>query len=143
MYDIDEEIMNKCIKGKQLIYTRYVDYITISGRGYIDENIIKDIMKILNKNKFILNDNKTYFMNKKSRRAVTGVIIDNNNNNSLSIGSKKYREIKREIYRLLIKNEGNKDRILGYLSYIRDIDIKKYDNLKKIYSKYDKINLLF
>lgn len=142
MYDIDQEIINKCIKGKQLIYTRYADDIIISSRDYIDESIIKDIMKILEKNKFNLNNSKTYFMNKKSRRAVTGVVIDNNNN-SLSIGSKKYREIKREIYRLLIKNEGNKDRILGYLSYIRDIDIKKYDNLKNIYSKYDKNNLLF
>lgn len=142
MYDIDEEITNKCIKGTNLIYTRYADDIIISSKEYIDENIIKDIENILNENKFVLNCKKTYFMNKKSKRAVTGVVIDNNNN-SLSIGCKKYREVKREIYRFLIKGEGNKDKILGYLSYIKDINTKKYNDLKKVYKEYDKNNVLF
>ncbi|MDS0527612.1 retron St85 family RNA-directed DNA polymerase [Clostridium sp. SHJSY1] len=142
MYDIDEEIINKCIRGRNLIYTRYADDIIISSKEYIGENIIKDIKAILDENKFVLNEQKTYFMNKKSKRAVTGIVIDNNNN-SLSIGSKKYREVKRVIYSFLVKNQGNRDNILGSLAFIKDIDIKKYNNLKEIYSKYDKNNTLF
>jgi len=142
MYDIDEEIINNYIKGTNLMYTRYADDIIISSNEYINEDIIEKIANILSRNRFVLNSKKTYFMNKKCKRVITGVVIDNNNN-SLSIGSKKYREIKREIYRLLIKSEGNKDKVSGYLSYIKDIDVNRYNNLKNTYSKYDKNNILF
>jgi hypothetical protein len=142
MYDIDKEIIDKCIKDKGLIYTRYADDMIISSKEYIQEDIIEKVTSILKQNQFILNEKKTYFMNKKCRRSITGVVIDNNNN-SLSIGSKKYREIKRLIYGFLVKNEGDKEKILGYLSYIRDIDIERYNSIKTTYSKYDTNNILF
>lgn len=142
MHDIDLEIINECVKDTDLIYTRYADDIIISSKHYIDNSIISVVTNILERNQFEVNKSKTYFMNRKGRRAITGVILDNNNNN-LSIGNKKFNEIKRMIYKFLIKNEGNKDRILGYLSYIKDIDIKKYYSIRNTYKKYDKDNILF
>jgi len=142
MYDIDLEIVNQCTKPKGLLYTRYADDIIISSKQYIDVEIIEKIRNILEKNLFKINNEKTYFMNKKGRRIITGVIIDNNNNN-LSVGNKKYKEVQRKIYNFLVKNEGNKDVILGYLSYIKDIDYKKYSSIRKTYIKYDKYKKLF
>lgn len=141
MYDIDLEIVNQCTKSKGLLYTRYADDIIISSKQYIDVEIIEKIRNILEKNLFKINNEKTYFMNKKGRRIITGVIIDNNNN--LSVGNKKYKEVQRKIYNFLVKNEGNKDVILGYLSYIKDIDYKKYSSIRKTYIKYDKYKKLF
>ncbi|MEL7566423.1 MAG: retron St85 family RNA-directed DNA polymerase [Dehalobacterium sp.] len=142
MYDIDLEIINECIRDKGFIYTRYADDIVVSSKKYIEDDIIEKISAILEKNKFVMNDEKTYFMNKKGRRVITGVILDNNNNN-LSIGNKRYKEIQRVIYRFLVKNDGDKDKILGYLSYIKDIDYHKYNSIRNTYCKYDKDNKLF
>jgi len=47
------------------------------------------------------------------------------------------------IYGFLVEDEGDKDKILGYLSYIRDIDIERYNSIKITYSKDDTNNILF
>ncbi|MDU2895706.1 MAG: retron St85 family RNA-directed DNA polymerase [Clostridium sp.] len=142
MYNIDLDIFEKCIKGTKLNYTRYADDIVISSKSFIDKEIIDKISDILKYNKFDINRSKTYFMNKSKKRTVTGIVIDNNSNR-LSLGSKKYKEIKSMIYNLLIKGNGDKGKILGYLSYIRDIDEDKYNSIRSIYIKYDKNNTLF
>lgn len=142
MYDIDLKIFNNCIKNTDLIYTRYADDIIISSKSYINKEIINEISSILQDNNLKLNTKKTYFMNKKGKRYVTGITIDNNTN-KLSLGHKQYRTIKNMIYNFLVKQIGNKDQILGYLSFIKDIDENKYNSLRSTYLKYDKSNSLF
>ena len=142
MYEIDLDIYNTCVKDRDLIYTRYADDIIISSKNYIDKNIVDDIKLLLEKRQFEINDKKTFFMNRKGRRTITGITIDNNNNN-LSLGSKRYKKIKNMIYKYLLKNEGNKEILLGYLAYIKDIDENKYKKIKENYKVYDKNNELF
>lgn len=122
-------------------HTSFESISNLASKEYIQEDIIAEVASILKKNQFILNEKKAYFMNKKCRRFIIGVVIDNNN--SLSVGSKKYREIKRLIYGFLVEDEGDKDKILGYLSYIRVIDIERYNSIKITYSKDDTNNILF
>ncbi len=142
MYDIDIEIEKQILDGTEYKYTRYADDIIISSSKYIDNKVIDKIEKILEAYNFYLNSEKTYFMNRSCKRVVTGVVIDNEKN-TLGLGSKRYREIKRLIYNYLIKNKGEEDIIKGYLALINDLDSEKYLKIKEIYSKYDRENKIF
>ena len=42
-----------------------------------------------------------------------------------------------------MKNKGDKEYLLGYLAYVKDININQYNQLKKIYKRYDKQNKIF
>lgn len=146
MYDIDIEIADIC-KNSNLKFTRYADDIYISSNNYIQEEIVEQINDILKAHGFKLNTKKTHFMSKKKRRKVTGIVIDNNNN-ELSLGCKKYKEIKKMIYTYLVKadkesNEKMYYSIKGYLALIKDLNIDKYNSIKEIYKKYDHNSLLF
>ena len=81
-------------------------------------------------------------MNKSNKRQITGVVMDNNKNR-LSIGNKKYRLLKREMYNYFVKSEGDLGHIKGYLSYVRGINFEQYEQLEKIYKRYDKKNEVF
>ena len=142
MHDIDLEIVDKFIKGTSLKYTRYADDIIISDKSFIREELVDDIKNILKNNNFDINDSKTYFMSRKGRRSVTGIVLDNSSNN-LSLGSKKYKQIKGMLYKFLIKNQGDRDKIIGYLAYIKNIDEKKYLSIRDTYIKYDKNKVIF
>lgn len=141
MYSFDEK-MYEIIKKMNYKYTRYSDDIIISSSNYIDDEILKYVSKLLSEFGFNINRTKTYFMNKSSNRRITGITIDNNNN-SLSLGCKKYKEIKKMIYEYLVKGLGDVDEIQGYLSFIKDINLSKYESLKAIYIKYEKNRYLF
>lgn len=142
MYNFDRDLNKKIIKDSNMIYTRYADDITISSNKYIPNEIKKSIRDLLNENGFEINNKKTYFSCRASRRKITGITIDNVNN-ELSIGHKKYKKIKKEIYNYLIKNEGDKEQILGNLAFLKDVNINKYNNLKLIYSRYEKKRRIF
>lgn len=147
MYQFDNELYETCIKDTDMKYSRYADDIYISSNKYIDIKIVSKVSEILKKYKFNINDRKTYFMSKSCKRVVTGIILDNNCN-KLSLGSKKYKEIKKMIYEFLIKSGNSKDyktylKIKGYLSLIKNIEKSKYESLKNTYIKYDKDNILF
>lgn len=142
MYEFDKKIEKEILNETSYKYTRYADDIIISDYKYIDKQIIERIKEILKEYDFNLNEEKTYFMNKSNRRVVTGVVIDNNNN-KLGIGSKKYRDVKKMLYEYLIKNKGEKDKIHGYLSLIKDLDYEKYNSIRNTYSRYDKNNIIF
>ena len=124
------------------MYTRYADDIIISSKNYIDNEIVKVVDRELNKVNLIRNPDKTYFMSKQHKRQVTGVVIDNNSN-KITVGNKKYKEFQRKIYNFLVKGEGDISRILGYLSFIEDLNKEQYEQLKTIYRKNDKYKQLF
>ncbi|MEW9939205.1 retron St85 family RNA-directed DNA polymerase [Clostridium butyricum] len=147
MYDIDMEIFEKCIKGSELKFTRYADDIYISSKSFIKDDIVGEIDNILREHDLHLNTKKTHFMSKKKRRKVTGIVIDNNNN-SLSLGCKKYKQIRKMIYNYLVKenseeNEKMYQTIRGYLALIKDLNMEKYISIRESYEKYDKKSLLF
>lgn len=142
MYEFDCELYDELFKLYNIKYTRYADDIIISSNDYLPNSIIDIIDKHLTKYSFERNVKKTYFMNKKGRRIVTGVTIDNNEN-ILSIGSKNHKKIKKMIYNYLVKNVGDVEKIRGYLSYLRDINEDKYYSLMDTYKKYGNVSGLF
>lgn len=91
---------------------------------------------------FRRNRQKTYFMNRKGKREITGVVIDNNDN-SLSLGRKKHIQLKQDIYNYLVKRKGNYNEIKGRLAHLKNINANKYNSLKETYLKYDKSHEFF
>lgn len=137
MIDFDNRLQEKLNAIGSFIYTRYADDIIISSKSFIPKDLINMVEFLLKDYHFELNKEKTYFMSKKGRRTVTGVVIDNNTN-CISIGSFKYQDLKRLIYRFLIKGEGNPESIKGSLSYLKSLNQNQYNNLVKIYTKFNK-----
>lgn len=141
MYDFDIEVY-KLLKQTGNYYTRYADDLIISSQHFIDEKIIESIAAVMNKYGFVMNRKKTFFMNKKHCRQITGVVIDNNNN-SLSVGNKRYKEFERMLYKYLVKGEGNAEYLKGYLAYIKEINNTQYRQIRNIYVKYDTRGTIF
>lgn len=145
LFDFDMEL---CTEVKQFfndntfVITRYADDIIISSDNKIENSIIGLIENLLKNYGFEMNKNKTYFMSKNSARKVTGISIDNNFD-SLGVGSKYYRRLKREIYNYLIHDNSVDNtkiysRIMGKLAYVKSVSNEQYLQLKKIYVRYQK-----
>ena len=142
MYQFDIELYKELSAVGEFIYTRYADDIVISSKEYINKIVLDIISRKMQQYGFSMNMKKTYFMNKSNQRRITGVVIDNNQN-ELKIGNKKYKEFEREIYTYLVKGVGNIRHIKGYLSYIKGINRKQYEQLRQIYKKYDRKQVIF
>lgn len=133
MYEFDKTISYYC-KNKKYIYTRYADDIYISSKSYMDNSIVDFLENELKRNKFSINKKKTKFYSPKCRKKVTGVIITNNH--QISLGRKYRNQIKKMVYCKLIKGEGDYNQIMGYLSFLKNIEPKTYSNIICKYSKY-------
>lgn len=142
MYNFDNELNQQLSKVDNFKFSRYADDIVISSMKYIDKEIVDIIEKTMVSYGFTMNKNKTYFMSKKNKRHITGVVIDNNRNR-LSIGNKKYKEFERVLYKLLVKRDGDLESIRGYLAHIKEINEEQYKQLEVIYSRYDNEKILF
>lgn len=141
MYEFDMKL-GELVEKLNMKYTRYADDIVISSDNYIDDSILNDIDSLLSEYDFKRNVSKTFFMCKRRKREITGIVIDNNDN-SLSIGYKKYSQLKRDIYNYLIKKQGNCSQIKGKLAHLKNVNIDRYIAIKKTYSRYDKSNEIF
>lgn len=139
MYSFDMAVNDYC-KEKNYIYSRYADDIYISSKSYIKQDIINFLQKELRKLGFNMNMSKTRFYSSKYRRKITGLVITNDS--QVSIGTKRRNKIKKMIYNKLVHNKGNSERILGYLSFIKDIEPNTYNNLIIKYSQYCKGDII-
>lgn len=142
MYCFDLELKEKLEIAGTFCFTRYADDIIISSKCYIDRNILEMVVNLMKKYGFNVNVKKTYYMNKKHKRQITGVVIDNNQN-VLSIGNNQYKKFQRILYNYLIKGIGDLEYIKGYMAYIKFLNEQQYLQLKKIYIRYDKEGKLF
>lgn len=136
MYDFDEELVDELSKIQKVIYTRYADDIVISSEEYIREDILQKIIELLKKYGFECNKDKTYYANKRCRRNITGVVLDNNHD-SISIGWRRYKDLKLKIYKYLKYGEGNKESIRGELAFLKGINGNKYLAIKNHYKDMD------
>ena len=139
MYEFDISLSELCNK-KNYIYSRYADDIYISSKSFIDKSMIDTLEKELTKFGFTLNSNKTNFSSRKYQRRITGIIITDNS--QISIGIQRRNLIKKAIYDKLIHGKGDPNQILGYLSFLKDIEPKTYNNLIIKYSRYCNGDLL-
>lgn len=133
MYSFDTALLDYC-KSNNFTYSRYADDIYISSSKYIDDDIIIFLCSQLSENGFKINSSKTRFYSPKYRRIITGIVITDNF--QISIGTKRRNEIKRMVYNKLVNGKGNPNQILGYLSFLKDIEPNTYNNLIIKYSQY-------
>lgn len=142
MYEFDLQLKKILDEYGRYQYTRYADDIVISSMSFIDEDILIKINQLMVEHGFQMNKDKTYYMGRNKKRQVTGIVLDNNRN-ILTIGNKKYKEFQRKLYCYLVKKEGDLAYIKGYLSYIKGINRKQYEQLVTIYRRYDRKKELF
>ena len=139
MNPIDSEIIEFC-ESNGLLYSRYADDIYISSNDFIDPNVLSFIRTVLKKYSFEINTDKTRFYSPKYRRKITGLILTNDA--KISVGLKRRKQIKTMVYQKLVHHKGDSNQILGYLSYLKDIEPNTYNNLIIKYSKYCKEDII-
>ena len=83
----------KLAKKKKLHYTRYADDITFSGEN-ISSSLKESIIKIIEKQGFIVNSDKTRLYKRQCKRIITGICV----RDKLSLPRDYKRAIKQEIY---------------------------------------------
>lgn len=118
---IDKKIFTICSKNN-LIYTRYVDDITISGEYENIDKIKSKIFSLINKAGFKISYKKVHTLGKHRRQNVTGIIV----NNSKSVPIEKAMRIRALLYNI------KRDIAAGKIKTINDIE-KKYESFNKIY----------
>lgn len=136
MYEFDKKALSYA-KNKGFIYTRYSDDMYISSPNYIDADILDYFEGCLREYDFRLNRNKTRFMSVKGRRKVTGLIITNSK--KVSVGLKMRNQIKEMVYKKVAKGEGDSTTIMGYLSFLKDIEPLAFNRIIIKYSKYGNV----
>lgn len=115
-----------CILDMLMIY--------ISSNNYISEDLRDYVALELNKIGFEINYKKTKFISTKHRRRITGLILSEKG--KVTIGLERRNKIKKMIYDKLVNGKGDSKKILGYLSFLKDIEPNTYNNLIIKYSKY-------
>lgn len=133
MTSFDEELYAYC-QERDYIYSRYADDIYISSKDYIDEDIVKTIRIALEKNGFLINLKKTRFFSTKYRRMITGIILTNDS--KISVGTNRRNLIKKMVYDKLVHGKGDSEQILGYLSFLKDVEPQTYNNIIIKFARY-------
>lgn len=132
MLPVDKEIIQAL--GSGFAYSRYSDDITISSNEWIDEaKTMSTVESALAKHDFQLNHRKTHIMGRGCQRRITGVYIQPDG--SLSMGSKRKKQIKHYLYEYLCKGKGEPLHILGLIYFAIQVEpswaaslIAKYAN---------------
>lgn len=152
---IDEIICRFC-RENQVNYSRYMDDLTFSADNKANlQETEKFVQKLLEKNGFSLNAEKTKYISDNKRQEVLGVLVNNNNT---AISKVNKRNIRSVIFRylksvyleerlgvnvLFVKKTGFSV-IAGYMSYLKDVDQNYYEKMKKYFAeKSDKLGLKY
>lgn len=132
-YDFDEMFISYAEQiGCQ--YSRYADDIYFSGRTYIPDDTKKFVKECLLTYGFRINESKTWFKSKKSRRKITGLIITDTGR--VSVGTEARKKMKHMIYDRIVNGRGEPNEILGYLAYLKDVEPQVYNQYIIKYSTY-------
>lgn len=136
LFDFDKSII-EFSKNRGLKYSRYADDMYISSSAFIDSGIVDFFEQQLQMLHFSLNRHKTRFMSAKGRRMVTGLIITNDN--KVSVGLKMRNKIKDMVYKKIVKGEGDANVIMGYLSFLKDVEPLAYNRIIIKYSAFGNV----
>lgn len=132
-YSLDEELFSYCEQWGYK-YSRYADDIYISSSSYLPESTKITVKECLRSHGFRLNESKTWFKSRKSRRKVTGLILTDKGR--VSLGTEMRRRIKNMIYNRLVNGKGDPEKILGYLAYLKDVEPQVYNKYIIKYATY-------
>ena len=133
MYPFDLAAEEYC-ESKGYLYSRYADDIYFSSDSHIPSEAVDFLSSELSKYEFQLNRSKTGFYSSKYRRKVTGLILTDDG--KVSVGSEMRSNIKKMVYQKLVHGEGVPEQILGYLSFLKDVEPDTYNNIIIKYSRY-------
>jgi len=136
MYEFDIKMAKLAKINGGLKYSRYADDLTFSSKEYIDYAVVKKATEIITQEGFSVNKNKTRFSSPRYRRMITGLMVDNG---EITIGTSKKKELKSLIYQYFEHKKGNPKELLGYLSFLKDVEPVYLSKLIIKYSSYGNI----
>lgn len=123
-------LLNTLVKQEKLlkqryIYTRYADDIIISAKEKFDKDIIvEEIKKLFEHSPLEINETKTRFGSNAGRNWNLGVMLNKDNN--ITVGHKRKRYIKDNIYYFIkFKETWDKEQcrwLLGNLSWLQNVE---------------------
>lgn len=150
---IDEEIYNFC-KELNVKYSRYMDDMTFSANNKLNlQKTESFVQKLLEQNGFSLNKEKTKYISDNKRQEVLGILVNNKKTAISRINKNTIRSIifyylksvyleKRLGINVLFVKKTNLSVIAGYMSYIKNSDLKYYTKIKEyIANKIKKFNI--
>lgn len=134
-------IHNLGLQKQRYVYTRYADDILISAKEKFDyQLVINEIKKLFEDTPLNIKDEKTRFGSSAGRNWNLGIMY--NKDNTLTIGHKKKRQIKDNIY-YFIKFKDNFDLeqcwwLQGNISWLRSVEPEYTEGLLNYYKdKFD------
>lgn len=138
-------IHNKGLKKQRYVYTRYADDILISAKEKFDyQTIINEIKKLLEDTPLNIKDEKTRFGSSAGRNWNLGIMY--NKDNTLTIGHKKKRQIKDNIYYFIkFKDNFSLDEcwwLQGNISWMQSVEPEYTEGLLNYYKDKFDINVL-
>ncbi len=136
MASIDVSIIEQLKKhDKEYLYSRYSDDITISSKEWINtEAIVSLVSAVLEQSGFILNDKKTHCRGKGDRRRITGLYLSPDGR--ISLGAKRKKELKHELYLFLLHQEGNQNSLIGKINFAQQVEPRFVANVLSKYANY-------
>lgn len=108
MITLDDKI-SKYTSQNNIRYTRYADDLTFSG-DFNPHYVINDISKMIFKEGFSVNSEKTRVAKSNARQEVTGIIV----NTHMQISKEKRKQIRQQVYYI------NKFGLESHLEHIRE-----------------------
>ncbi len=135
--EIDDKIASFC-NTRLVVYSRYADDMVFSCDT---KNVLVEIYSFVNnllkEHFFEINTAKTKYLSGKGRMAITGINI---NEGRLTVKKEIKRNLRSNLYNLIVKKDKsvNANSVLGYLSFIKDIEPEYY---KKTRIYIDKLKL--
>lgn len=132
--EIDDKITDLC-KIRLVAYSRYADDMIFSSNT---KNVLVEIYQFVNKlliqHSFEINKSKTKYLSGKGRMAITGINI---NAGKLTVNKDIKRNLRSNLYNIIVKKDKtiNINSVLGYLSFIKDIEPDHYFKTKEYIEK--------
>lgn len=124
MYDFDDAMSNYC--GDSISYTRYADDLTFScnEKGALDQvlQFVRSSLDRLEYPRIAINEHKTVFASRKSRRTVTGIVLTPDH--KLSVGRTRKRLIRATYHRFLLGelDSDESEELMGLIAFVESVE---------------------
>jgi len=133
LFELDTAIAEYCI-SKSVTFSRYADDLTFSCSNKLVLNqVLSHVRLLLHRIEYprlAINEHKTVFASRRSRRCVTGIVLTPDH--KLSVGRKRKREI-RAMYHHFLLGELDSDQVeelFGLIGFVEDIEPGFFASLK-------------
>ncbi len=121
---------------RNIVFTRYADDITLSSNNPAAlSRALPTVMRIIQNERFKVNEEKTKFVGPRRRCKITG-LIKNTDEPRFGIGKWKKRQMRAIMHNLLVKGKTDQkydsvESILGWLSFLKGVDKISYEQMNR------------